>query len=88
MAEAIIIRETDWFQKPEILCYFLQNSSIKQVTKNGGRGQTRNVLWLKLIRLDPKTWKRPLLRVSIKLIIVLGTVFERYERSIYSTSIY
>lgn len=88
MAEAIIIRETDWFQKPEIFGYFPQNSSIKQVTKNGGRGQTRNVLWLKLIRLDPKTWKRPLLRVSIKLIIVLGTVFERYERSIYSTSIY
>lgn len=88
MAEAIIIRETDWFQKPEIFSYFLQNSSIKQVTKKGGRGQTRNVLWLKLLHLDLKTWKRTLLRVSIKLIIVLGTVFERYERSIYSTSIY
>ena len=88
MAEAIIIRETDWFQKPEIFSYFLQNSSIKQVTKNGGSGQTRNVLWLKRLHLHPKTWRRTLLRVSIKLIIVLGTVFERYERSIYSTGIY
>lgn len=33
MAEGIRIEEIGWFQKLEIFSYFLQNSSIKQVTK-------------------------------------------------------